>query len=50
MSESGPCLDIINVKLPKPSIGALSDPVVNYKNFFFYSSSNECIIVQKSLY
>ncbi len=49
LSESGPFLAIIILSLPKPPTGALSVPVVNWRNSLFCSCPNECTVSQKSL-
>lgn len=49
LSVSGPFLAIIIFSFPSPPTGALSVPVVNWRNSLFCSSVNEWTISQNSL-
>lgn len=50
LSVSEPFLAMIIFNLPSPPTGALSVPVVNWRNSLFCSSPNEWIVSQKSLW
>ena len=49
LSVSGPFLAMIIFSLPRPPTGALSVPVVNWRNSPFCSTPNTCTVSQKSL-